>query len=140
MVKHIEEGCVQTLPETIPWFAPWYSSGCCFCPRYGRGTCFPPNRRTDTAASSEIPPPLLRQLKPGGRMCIPVGTVHVLEGPSLRSLPGLSLNYEGEIPGGKMLFLDGDPVRLRIPARKVMDGPLDFLSRRIQSVSHSVLR
>ena len=26
-----------------------------------------------TAASSEIPPPLLRQLKPGGRMCIPVG-------------------------------------------------------------------
>ncbi len=26
-----------------------------------------------TAAASEIPPPLLRQLKPGGRMCIPVG-------------------------------------------------------------------
>jgi len=26
-----------------------------------------------TAAPSEIPPPLLRQLKPGGRMCIPVG-------------------------------------------------------------------
>jgi protein-L-isoaspartate(D-aspartate) O-methyltransferase len=26
-----------------------------------------------TAASDHIPPPLLRQLKPGGRMCIPVG-------------------------------------------------------------------
>jgi len=26
-----------------------------------------------TAAPREIPPPLLRQLKPGGRMCIPVG-------------------------------------------------------------------
>jgi protein-L-isoaspartate(D-aspartate) O-methyltransferase len=26
-----------------------------------------------TAAPSEIPPPLLKQLKPGGRMCIPVG-------------------------------------------------------------------
>ena len=26
-----------------------------------------------TAAPTEIPPPLLRQLKPGGRMCIPVG-------------------------------------------------------------------
>jgi protein-L-isoaspartate(D-aspartate) O-methyltransferase len=32
-----------------------------------------------TAASSEIPPPLLRQLKPGGRMCIPVGGAYQVQ-------------------------------------------------------------
>jgi protein-L-isoaspartate(D-aspartate) O-methyltransferase len=32
-----------------------------------------------TAASSEIPPPLLRQLKPGGRMCIPVGGIYQVQ-------------------------------------------------------------
>ena len=32
-----------------------------------------------TAAPSEIPPPLLRQLKPGGRMCIPVGGRHQVQ-------------------------------------------------------------
>ena len=28
-----------------------------------------------TAAASHVPPPLIKQLKPGGKMCIPVGTV-----------------------------------------------------------------
>lgn len=32
-----------------------------------------------TAASSEIPPPLLRQLKAGGRMCIPVGGAYQVQ-------------------------------------------------------------
>ena len=32
-----------------------------------------------TAAASEIPPPLLRQLKPGGRMCIPVGGIYQVQ-------------------------------------------------------------
>lgn len=70
----------------------------------------------------------------------PWGTVHVLEGPALRSLPGLSLDYRGEIPGGRMVFLDGDPIGLRIPAHKVMEGPLDFFSKTIQSVGYETLR
>ncbi len=32
-----------------------------------------------TAASNQIPPPLLRQLKPGGRMCIPVGGAYQVQ-------------------------------------------------------------
>ncbi len=32
-----------------------------------------------TAASGKIPPPLIRQLKPGGRMCIPVGGVNQVQ-------------------------------------------------------------
>lgn len=32
-----------------------------------------------TAAAGEIPPPLLRQLKPGGSMCIPVGGIYQVQ-------------------------------------------------------------
>ena len=32
-----------------------------------------------TAAAGEIPPPLLKQLKPGGRMCIPVGGIYQVQ-------------------------------------------------------------
>ncbi|MGB5652004.1 MAG: protein-L-isoaspartate(D-aspartate) O-methyltransferase, partial [Sedimenticolaceae bacterium] len=32
-----------------------------------------------TAASDHIPPPLIRQLKPGGRMLIPVGSRYVTQ-------------------------------------------------------------
>jgi protein-L-isoaspartate(D-aspartate) O-methyltransferase len=32
-----------------------------------------------TAAADHIPPPLLAQLKPGGRMVIPIGPVHATQ-------------------------------------------------------------
>ncbi|MBI4008158.1 MAG: protein-L-isoaspartate O-methyltransferase, partial [Planctomycetes bacterium] len=32
-----------------------------------------------TAAANHIPPPLIQQLKPGGRMAIPIGTVYQIQ-------------------------------------------------------------
>jgi hypothetical protein len=69
----------------------------------------------------------------------PWGIIHVLEGPSLRGLPGLSLRYEGEIPRGRMVFQDGDSIGLRISADAVLEGPLDFLSHTIQSIAYVTL-
>jgi protein-L-isoaspartate(D-aspartate) O-methyltransferase len=45
-----------------------------------------------TAASDHIPPPLLRQLKPGGRMVIPIGPVHATQ-----RLVLVEKNTEGKI-------------------------------------------
>jgi protein-L-isoaspartate(D-aspartate) O-methyltransferase len=45
-----------------------------------------------TAASSEIPPPLLKQLKPGGRMCIPVGGAY-----QVQQLMFIKKNQDGSV-------------------------------------------
>ncbi|MFW5711508.1 MAG: protein-L-isoaspartate(D-aspartate) O-methyltransferase [Spirochaetota bacterium] len=52
-----------------------------------------------TAAAGHIPPPLLRQLKPGGRMLIPVGGVYEVQSLMLvRKTPGGEVRTERLMP------------------------------------------
>lgn len=46
---------------------------------YGLEKAAPFDRIIVTAAADHIPPPLIQQLKPGGRMIIPVGPVHAAQ-------------------------------------------------------------
>jgi protein-L-isoaspartate(D-aspartate) O-methyltransferase len=52
-----------------------------------------------TAAASQIPPPLLEQLKPGGRMVIPVGAAFLVQQLTLiEKLAGGSIRTEALLP------------------------------------------
>ncbi len=46
---------------------------------FGLERAAPFNRIIVTAAADHIPPPLIQQLKPGGRMVIPIGPVHATQ-------------------------------------------------------------
>lgn len=46
---------------------------------YGWEAHAPFDRIIVTAAATLVPPPLIRQLKPGGRMCIPVGAQYAIQ-------------------------------------------------------------
>ena len=46
---------------------------------YGWKEHAPFDRIIVTAAASLVPPPLLRQLRPGGKMCIPVGGQYTVQ-------------------------------------------------------------
>jgi len=61
-----------------------------------------------TAAPGEIPPPLLRQLKPGGRMCIPVGGRYEVQQLTLieKKLDG-SISKRAVLPVRFVPFLGG---------------------------------
>ncbi len=89
--------------------------------------------------------PLARTLlRPGvterERRTSPWGILQVLEGPSLRSLPGLSLRYSGEVPAGRAVFLDGDSVGFRISADTARKESLDFFGQTIQALGYEVLQ
>jgi protein-L-isoaspartate(D-aspartate) O-methyltransferase len=46
---------------------------------YGWEEAAPFDRIIVTCAASLVPPPLLKQLKPGGKMCIPVGAAYSVQ-------------------------------------------------------------
>ena len=65
---------------------------------YGWEAHSPFDRIIVTAAASLVPPPLLKQLRPGGRMCIPVGGQYAVQ-----SLTLVEKSEEGKITMRKML-------------------------------------
>lgn len=88
--------------------------------------------------------PLARTLKipsvtETDRRTSPWGIVDVLEGPSLRSLPGLSLRYSGEVPSGSVVFLDGDSIGFRISAATARKESLDFFAQTLPAIGYEVL-
>ena len=65
---------------------------------YGWAEHAPFDRIIVTAASTLIPPPLIKQLKPGGRMCIPVGGQYTVQ-----YLTMIEKSYEGNLTMKKVL-------------------------------------
>jgi len=58
-----------------------------------------------TAAASHIPPPLIRQLKPGGRMVIPVGASFMVQ-----QLMLIEKNLDGTISSRQILPVNFVPL------------------------------
>ncbi|MDP6180700.1 MAG: protein-L-isoaspartate(D-aspartate) O-methyltransferase [Desulfatiglandales bacterium] len=76
---------------------------------YGWKEHAPFDRIIVTAATTLVPPPLLKQLRPGGKMCIPVGGQYVVQ-----SLTLIEKSKKGKITMRKML-----PVRF-VPLTRSM--------------------
>jgi protein-L-isoaspartate(D-aspartate) O-methyltransferase len=65
---------------------------------YGWKEHSPFDRIIVTAAATLVPPPLLRQLRPGGKMCIPVGGQYTVQNLTL-----IEKSEEGRVTMRKML-------------------------------------
>ena len=65
---------------------------------YGWEEYAPFDRIIVTCASSLVPPPLLKQLKPGGKMCIPVGGLYAVQNLTL-----IERSVKGDIAMKKLL-------------------------------------
>jgi len=66
---------------------------------YGWSEAAPFDGIVVTAAASQIPPPLLEQLKPGGRMVIPIGAAFLIQQLTLiEKLAGGSIRTEALLP------------------------------------------